>query len=243
MYDSSVNFRIRLEPLLSIVRCFPSSGQRNADDGEGWPSSEDVSKATNETISALEGLITGTEAALTASWPAESETLDDGSFERWRDSILNQWGRKVNDASGTMPKGGFKAFDTSITAQMRAAIATGKQLERTRRVKDEIAMLNGHVLEPGSHNIHFDDGEFYRTLLREIIEGGDAPGGGLRYAQLSKIGRIRKKKDLSYTKGKRIKYDVHEKMVGFLTPVPLPDPGPVDEIVANLFGKAGRSTN
>lgn len=237
MYDAAVNFRIRLEPLISLSRTFPSSGQRSS--GDAWSTTE-VSSASQETLNSMQSLVDQSEAALTASWPTDQDKTKHKDFEKWRDSVLNHWGRKVADASGDIPKGGFMAFDTSVTAQMKAALASGKHLERTQRVRESLTLLDGHSLEPGLCESYFDDGEFYRTLLREIIESGEAPGGGLRYAQLSKSGRVKKKRGISFAKGKRIKYDVHEKMVGFLPSIPLPDPGPVDEIITNLFGGDGR---
>lgn len=241
---------------MKLARSFPNEDQRKSCDAwqEGNEKQAELKAATE---AALSSLISHLEAVFMSSWPSsagrpyneiESDDDDDvqdavdmnkanSDFELWRDAVLNLWGRKVSDASGVIPKDGFKAFDTSVTAQMKAAISSGKQLARTRRVAEPLTLVGGVDLERGSHTMQFDDGEFYRTLLREIIESGDAPGGGLRHAQLSKEGRVKKKKDVSYSKGKRINYKVHEQMVGFLAPVPLPDPGPVDQILANLFGE------
>lgn len=238
--------RIRLEPLMSLARLFPSKEQRQvlANSSLGfqsshvdWNSSQELSDALRTAKASLQSLIDHSESLWNASWPAADENKNDDNFEQWRDSILNQWGRKVIDATGVVPKGGFKAFDTSVSAQIKGAIASGKHLDRTRRLRNPVELLGGLQLEPGLHVMHFDDGEFYRTLLREIIESGESPGGALRYAKLSKQGRVTKRRGPSYTKGKRLRYNVHDKMVGFLPPVPLPDPGPLDEILANLFGK------
>lgn len=226
--------RIRLEPLMNLVRSFPSSEQRAK--SKDWAKTDDMAEAYQSSLNGLQSLVSHMEMAWNGSWPDFSDDASDKKFEKWRDAVLDQWGRKVEEASGVVPKDGFKAFDTSVSSQIKAALKSGKQLERTQRVREPIALLGGIELEAGSHEMQYDDREFYRTLLREIIETGDAPGGGLRYAQLSKQGRVKKKKR-GISKGKRVKYDIHDKMVGFLAPVPLPDPGPIDEIIANLFGK------
>lgn len=190
--------------------------------------------------SALQSLCGEVDSAWRTSWSAEDDSVSDSQFAQWRDSILDRWGEKVNEAAGIVPKGGFKSFDATVSAQMKASLATGKHLQRTRRVKESFPLIGCEVeMEQGPNDFHFDDGDFYRTLLREIIESGDGPGGGLRYAQLSKSGKVKKKRDRSFAKGRRLKYDVHEKLVGFLEPVPMPDPGPLDEILAALFGKRG----
>lgn len=193
-----------------------------------------------EAEGAVAALLKQADKAWVSSWPSGQGNLSDVDFEKWRDAALDRWGTKVNEASGIVPKGGFKTIDTTVSAQLKASLASGKHLSRTRRVKERIVLL-GNDLEmcEGMNSIQFDDGDFYRTLLREIIESGDGAGGGLRYAQLSKAGKVKKKRDRSFAKGRRLKYEIHEKLVGFLAPVPLPDPGPLDEIVAAMFGKRG----
>lgn len=162
----------------------------------------------------------------------------ESTFTSWRDSVLDKWGRKVSEAEGLTPKGGFKVIDTSISGQLRAALESGKHDRRSRRVRAEVELLGGiSVLAEGQNDAQFDDCDLYRSLLQEIIESGDGEGGALRHAQISKTGKVKKKIDRSGSKGKRLRYVVHEKLVGFLAPVPLPDPGPVDEILAGLFGK------
>lgn len=236
-----MNFRIRIEAMMAIARTFPDQAQRENCDTL-WTGDE-VEEELNNAQSALARVENETNLNWRSSWAHGGSKGSDAEFEKWRDSVLNHWGKKVNEASGLVPKGGFKAFDTSVTAQMNASLASGKHINRTRRVKEAIDLIGGVELPEGTHEIHFDDGELYRTLLREIIESGDGTGGGLRYAQLSKSGKVKKKVSRGFAKGKRLRYDVHEKLVGFLAPIPLPDPGPVDEIIASLFGKRGTVTS
>lgn len=150
---------------------------------------------------------------------------------------MDKWGRKVSEAEGLTPKGGFKVIDTSISGQLRAALESGKHERKSRRVRAEVDLLGGiAVLEEGDNDAQFDDRDLYRSLLQEIIESGDGEGGALKHAQLTKTGKVKKKIDRTGSKGRKLRYLVHEKLVGFLAPVPLPDPGPVDEILAGLFG-------
>lgn len=220
---------------MNLARSFPSRDQRK--DVPSWKPDEALTSSRKEAEDALKTLIESLDSVWQASWPSSDISEKGSSFQQWCDSVLDLWGRKVSDALGTMPQGGFKAFNTSVTAQIRAALSTGKNLSRTKHVKQTIPLVGGLELPAGDHALQFDDSEFYRTLLRDIIESGDAAGGGLRYAQLTREGRTRKKRDLSLAKGKRINFKIHEKMVGFLPPVPMSDPGPLDEILTNLFGK------
>lgn len=238
MYDAVVDLRIRMEPLVSLARQFPPGNEREGCDS--WSSREDLDASMKEADGALATLLKQADKAWVSSFPSGEHNVSDGDFEKWRDAVLDRWGTKVNEASGIVPKGGFKTIDTTVSAQLKASLASGKHLNRTRRVKESIVLLGSDLeMSQGVNVIQFDDGDLYRTLLREIIESGDGAGGGLRYAQLSKAGKVKRKRDRSFAKGRRLKYDIHEKLVGFLAPVPLPDPGPLDEIVAALFGKRG----
>lgn len=241
---------------MGMARTFPSSAQRR--DCEAWNSSEDLTKSLAETRSALSSLSAHTDKAFQTCWPSQDEEMDDDleddldhdkedvkksvagkgrDFKEWRNTILDEWGESTR--GGVTPKGGFKVIDTSISGQLKASIASGKPLARTRKVRQAMMLLGDIELEEGSYDMHFDDGELYRSLLREIIESGDGADNGYRYAQVAKSGRVKKKRDRSFAKGKRLKYNVHEKLIGFLAPLPMPDPGPVDEIVASLFGRMG----
>jgi protein AATF/BFR2 len=191
-----------------------------------------------------------------ADLEAENHDSEVRPFDDWRDDVLDSWSVKI-DASTVRPSSGrgssialghaasskptaFKAIDTRPSAQIRSILASGKHLERSQRVKGTVAAHGAGKNESTSRIAwHFDDGELYRALLREVIDSGDAPGGGLRYAQLARSGRVRKKFDRRASKGRKLSYAVHEKLVGFLAPVPQPDPGPLDEIVAGLFGGSG----
>jgi hypothetical protein len=156
----------------------------------------------------------------------------------WQDRTLDCWAADSAHAAGA-PAASFKAIDVRPSAQIRQVLATGRHLGKARKLRAPLRLLDGEELS-GVAPAHYDDGELYRALLREIIDSGDAPGGGLRYAQLSRSGRVRRKVDRRANKGRKLRYVTHEKLVGFLAPIPLPDPGPVDEIIAALFGASTR---
>ena len=215
---------------MNVARSFPLAADR-AGQREFEKENADIRDATER----LEKLA---DTFSKAACAVASEASDDAAYTSWRDSVLDKWGRKVSEAEGLTPKGGFKVIDTSISGQLRAALESGKHERKSCRVRAEVELLGGvSVLKEGNNELQFDDCDLYRSLLQEIIESGDGDGGALRHAQLAKTGKVKKKIDRSGSKGRKLRYVVHEKLVGFLAPVPLPDPGPVDEILAGLFGK------
>ena len=73
----------------------------------------------------------------------------------------------------------------------------------------------------------FDDDDFYHTLLRDLIdkkagEGAGSGGGDLaqKVAQIQKLrSKSKRKVDTRASKGRRIRYDIHAKLVNFTAPV------------------------
>lgn len=222
---------------MALARRFPHKNDRTGI--ETWNSSKELDAARSDALNELSSLEEKMQEALEAAWPSEEEEDQPGNFDDWRNQIMDEWGRKINVATGKEPTDGFKSMDNSVSAHMKAALESGKHLQKSRRVHQAIAMVGGEEMGESVNEEHFNDGELYRILLREIIDSGAGEGGGLRHAQLSKSSKIKKKRDRKLAKGRRLNYDVHEKLVGFMAPIPLPDPGPLDEIIAAMFGKRG----
>lgn len=154
--------------------------------------------------------------------------------DTWRDGVLDKWGRKIAAAEG----GGisattFKAFDSSISGLLKHTISTGKHATKSRKQdKSSDEEIDDRYV--------YNDADLYRALLVEIIDSGNA-NASTADAIASKTSLISKKKSskkkrTNNANGRKLKYIVHEKLVGFLTPVPLPEPGPVNEILSTLFG-------
>ncbi|KAJ3046288.1 hypothetical protein HDV00_000101 [Rhizophlyctis rosea] len=74
----------------------------------------------------------------------------------------------------------------------------------------------------------FDDGDYYQQLLKELIESrmtdtDDPILLGMKWAQLKQLQQKQRKKrkvDTRASKGRKIRYHVHEKMQNFMAPQP-----------------------
>jgi protein AATF/BFR2 len=250
MYDAAVDIRIRLEPAMEVARCFPEPSTS----GEFAPAEVTRAAASLKSLAAAldasADLLMG-EPGKDVDLGRDSRDVDDDATvaesapkigpESWRQGILDSWALRVQSMPGAFrtnanTKISFKVVDNRPSAQIRTILQGGKHLERCHRIKGVVTHLESGKELTVSDSRHYDDGELYRSLLREVIESGNATGGSLRYAQLSRSGRVRKTVDRRASKGRKLRYVVHETLVGFLAPIPLPDPGPVDAIVSALFG-------
>lgn len=93
----------------------------------------------------------------------------------------------------------------------------------------------------------FDDDDFYHQLLRELIEHkttaadpNDQVAMGRQWLTIQKLrSRIRKKVDTKASKGRKVKFQIHNKLVNFMAPVDhstLSDKGRT-ELYRGLFGQ------
>ncbi|KAM4760456.1 protein AATF [Cyanocitta cristata] len=114
---------------------------------------------------------------------------------------------------------------------------------------------NSEVLPPSDSNRHlkdideeiFDDDDFYHQLLRELIERkttsldpNDQVAMGRQWLAIQKLrSKIKKKVDRKASKGRRIRYHVHSKLVSFMAPIDhcTMNDDARTELYRSLFGK------
>ncbi len=89
----------------------------------------------------------------------------------------------------------------------------------------------------------FDDTDFYQQLLRDIIESRGANGeeGEQEWVRRQKARKAKRKKtvDTKASKGRKLRYQVHEKLQNFMVPIPVSHGAwheeQIDELFASLF--------
>lgn len=81
----------------------------------------------------------------------------------------------------------------------------------------------------------FEDSEFYAHLLKEFLDGST---NGAAKASTMTSAKRRKKVDRRASKGRKVRYNVQDKLVNFMVPVQLEPPPFATQLFANLFGHA-----
>ncbi|QRW16893.1 TRAUB-domain-containing protein [Rhizoctonia solani] len=83
----------------------------------------------------------------------------------------------------------------------------------------------------------FDDLDFYQTLLRDVIDSRTGTEDDWMARQRMK--KAKKVVDTKASKGRKLRYEVHEKLQNFMVPVPTATwhEEQIDELFANLLGK------
>lgn len=142
--------------------------------------------------------------------------------------LLGKWSTKIQAATaalGSRAAGGSKLMQAArgqsgVVEAIDASLATKRDNPKP-------------LLESEEHA--------YRTLLREVIESKQ----GTTPTDLMYLRREKKRKreaERGGSKGRKIRYTVHDKAVNFVVPVPLASgwsEEQVDELFASLFGGVG----
>ncbi|KAG6888655.1 hypothetical protein C0995_006773 [Termitomyces sp. Mi166 len=86
----------------------------------------------------------------------------------------------------------------------------------------------------------FDDTDFYQQMLRDVIDSKGNGSGGDDWMAIQKQKKAKKKVDTKASKGRKLRYETHEKLQNFMVPVPIVGgwhEEQIDELFASLLGK------
>ncbi|GAB5586550.1 rRNA-processing protein bfr2 [Umbelopsis nana] len=183
-------------------------------------------------------------------------------FTSYRNATIEKWGNKVQIASGIPLNKKFKAFDQNIMTQVSSILGDNERLVKRTQLKrteyqplgkespakedaKEASEVDGHLADHDSEI--FDDNDFYQQLLKELIESrmvdtDDPIALGMRWAALKQNKQKKKTVDTRASKGRRLRYHVHEKIQNFMVPVPTGSwhEEMIDELYASLLGRKQR---
>ncbi|XP_019727352.1 protein AATF [Hippocampus comes] len=121
----------------------------------------------------------------------------------------------------------YRVLGTSEEQELACANAEN-QSEETRKADhlDWPAAPGGKPANDADEDV-FDDDDFYHQLLRELIErktgGADVNrqvAAGRQWLQIQKLrSKLKKKVDTKASKGRKVRFDVHAKLLNFMAPV------------------------
>eukprot|EP00794_Sanderia_malayensis_P003224 gene3224-3702_t len=185
------------------------------------------------------------------------------TFREFRDRTIIKWDEKTKLSSGKLRSKTFASFDRSVVAQIRQILSDKERLTKRTQLKRSIYRILGKldvsadevdINDVDSHLKNydeeiFDDDDFYHQMIKELIERksnlsntSDPLTMGRQWLELQRWRKKAKRKvDVKASKGRRVRYNVHAKLVNFMTPVPagtMSDQARND-LFSSLFGKRG----
>ncbi|XP_032681183.1 protein AATF [Odontomachus brunneus] len=173
------------------------------------------------------------------------------SYTEYRDSVIKKWNDKTRIATSSLNK---SAGQTTLKQIEFAMSDIGKLRKKTRLKRSEYNIV-GKPLSPDDNDGRrlqeydpeiYDDDDFYHQMLRDLMEYKSADLTdpiqlSKQWIQLQNMRRKMKRKiDTRATKGRRVRYDVHNKLVNFMAPITVYDTwtdSAKNELYNSLFGK------
>ncbi|KAF4593277.1 rRNA-processing protein bfr2 [Pleurotus pulmonarius] len=137
-------------------------------------------------------------------------------------------------------------IDETLTTDRNKLLAR-TQVRRSKGARLGTARTERQVPDQGEEDGEtidrelFDDNDFYQQLLRDIIDArGDNAAGADDWMSIQKQKKSKKAVDTKASKGRKLRFEVHEKLQNFMVPVPVAGSWheeQIDELFASLLGK------
>lgn len=192
------------------------------------------------------------------------------AFKSFRDSTIQKWNDKTRLATATNIK---NAPSNTILQQISYILSDREKLIKRTQLKRSEYDIIGHkkpaVEENKDQNVEenpvtrdrkdndeyipeiFDDSDFYHQLLRELIECKSADISdpiqlSRQWIALQQMrSKMKRKVDTKATKGRKIKYVVHNKLVNYMAPEKCTTwtDESTNELYSSLFGKLFEHNN
>ncbi|XP_008232433.1 PREDICTED: protein AATF isoform X2 [Prunus mume] len=185
-------------------------------------------------------------------WSRISQLLS--SIATFRNKSIDKWQRKTQVTTGAAAiKSKLHAFNQNISEQVASYMRDPSRMVKLMQMRRSAIGVFGTV--PGRENTPkgeetqcdagaqadgdpelLDDSEFYQQLLKEFFETIDPASSETAFYSLKKL-QTKKRKivDRRASKSRKIRYNVHEKIVNFMAPEPMTLPTMVPDL-NNLFG-------
>lgn len=259
-FDALLNARIKLQKgFTAIINSSDISWETAEENTDAIKSAESAALALWSTLEELRCTLADVQAKEGAKKrkrpaPVSHATSTESLWQRMQDlesdsqthrrAVLEKWNNKVRGTNTSLPNAKGKLIansDNSITAVLEAHVATELGERSTKKQR---------TAEPS--DAVYDDTSFYQTLLRDLVEqrmsSSDAVTNGLDSLHLQipthptsgmRKDKVRKDVDTKASKGRKMRYNVHEKLQNFMAPE---DRGTWtdrarDEFFASLLGK------
>ncbi|XP_011498623.1 PREDICTED: protein Aatf [Ceratosolen solmsi marchali] len=186
---------------------------------------------------------------------SEFEGVIDKNFKAYtdyRNATIQKWNDKTRIASGIINKRANQPALKQIEFLLanKEKLIKKTQLKRSQydiigKATESLDNDDGNRVQEYDTEI-FDDDDFYHQLLRDLIEFKssditDPIQLSKQWVQLQNMrSKIKKKVDTKATKGRRIRYSVHQKLINLMAPMTTLDTWTdraKDDLYNSLFGK------
>jgi len=247
-WDKLLEQRILMQKMLTKVNTFPQDLEQfmEPEDNEHM----DLVRQASKSLMKLAQKSVQLKNCMESKGVEEYEVVgpDMEEMEKWLEDTAKAAEKErreniVRWSDRTQKVGAMGSMNTPALEQIDQIMNNVPRLVKRTRVKRvDCNMLGRNKAKEGNM---FDDSDFYHHLLRELIEKktaatSDSAEVGRQWLQIQKLrSKLKKKVDTRASKGRKVRYDIHTKLVNFMAPVNQPDQmtdSAQNELFSSLFG-------
>ncbi|KAF2194055.1 TRAUB-domain-containing protein [Zopfia rhizophila CBS 207.26] len=259
-FDALLNTRIRLQKALISTNSMTSLKYETAKANENAIQAAEAAALTllnnlTNLRSTLDSARTGQKRKkpnpFTASTPSSNiwSTIQDTESSNLphRKTILEKWSAKTRNTIISSTKGRLNtSVQQTLIDVLDSQLSDTTRLVKRTRTPRSCAPLQCAASIPESKDI-YDDADFYGLLLKGLLEQRSqdaATNGGSEFVvqapwQAAREAKTKKVVDTKASKGRKLRYTVHEKLQNFMAPEERGTWGERqrDELFGSLFGR------
>jgi protein AATF/BFR2 len=265
LYETLLDARITFQKAVQSANALPISDTKAEELGEDITNTlQDTKAKLSDFISqiakmrhnmAVQDNVFAADSVKLSTKRTFDATLDnmdklDTEFKAYETSVLSKWSQKVqaSSAASALNSSKFKALNQSSANQVAATLADMDRLvKRTRMNRSNVVILGeeqmGAIQDAEGENYYiFDDSDFYRNLLKDLIDRRMVDSGsqssGVKTWTATKA-KTKKNVDTRASKGRKLRYHVQDKVQNFAAPRPVFtwEDDQIDELFAGLLGQ------
>lgn len=269
-FDSLLNTRIKLQKALIATNSMDTIATGSDDHPKAIEAAEKAALRLWDTISELRSSLQPSTSKSLPTPTTTSSTHPKLSSSLWermhefeavnilkRRANLTKWSQKTNPTTALPRAGKFSQTPsqqplTSVLDQHLSGSNAEKLLQKTR-IPRSCAPIQASSRVPSDASI-YDDADFYTLLLRELVDqrlADSTTTGAAPIATITANGtslpssrqfKVKKPVDTKASKGRKMRYTVHEKLQNFMAPEDLGSWGERQrgELFGSLFGRKMR---
>ncbi|ROW13424.1 hypothetical protein VPNG_04369 [Cytospora leucostoma] len=258
-YDSLLNLRIRLQKGMVAVNSLGEATDADSADKEPYEAAEEAAiKLWNAIDGFRASLLPEPTAGQKRKRDIDSATSNE---ELWADmqatehraaakrkKVLDKWSNRVKSTTTTMNKTrqlGAAAGSQSLISVLEDQLLNSERLVKRTHVPRSCAPVQAARKVAEDPDI-YDDADFYQLLLKELVDqrtsdtaaGGDSSVPTVRWTAI-KEAKTRKQVDRRASKGRKLRFTVHEKLQNFMAPEDRRswEEEAIDRLFGTLFGQ------
>ncbi|KAL7924920.1 TRAUB domain-containing protein [Trichoderma austrokoningii] len=257
IYDGLLNMRIRLQKAIVAANTFTTLDSDSSSEAEAYEAAEEAAIKLLNTISDLRVNL----APSTAAGSKRKRTLDidfsnqqiweqiqedDQRSVKFRQDRLDKWSRKVQSVTVAAPASKLGAKPKMLISALQDQLANpdGRLVKRTR-VPRSCAPVQASKKVTESADI-YDDADFYQLLLKELVDQRTVESAAEQSSAVASVmltankeAKTRKVVDRKASKGRKLRFTVHEKLQNFMAPEDRRawEQGAIDRFFGTLFGQ------